>query len=356
MREDKISRTQLTALLWAGTLAPAAELLPGLLLPGAGRGAWLAALLAGPAVLLTGWLTVRAAGETGLGRAALELAGPVLGRAVLIIYMVWGELLLALRLRLCAGRLLDAGERDGSLAFFLLGAAAVTLWMGVGKLSAFARAGQLFLPALLLAAALVLGLSLPHVEPERLVLYDGWDGRGTLRAALAAAGALSWGLFAGFLTGRTERRGRWHWPFWALGGCALLALAQAVIVGCFGAELAGKLDRPFFALAKSAGIEGAFQRAEALISALWTLADLVMAGVLVFALREMAGAVFPGAGTRAAGAAAVLLGAVLALAAFPAWGRAEAWSGTLVPAIGLILALALPAGLCALRVLRGKWR
>ena len=46
MRNGKISRTQLMALLWAGTMAPAAELLPALLLPGAGRGAWLAVVLA----------------------------------------------------------------------------------------------------------------------------------------------------------------------------------------------------------------------------------------------------------------------------------------------------------------------
>ena len=46
MEQDKISRTQLMALLWAGAMAPAAELFPGLLLPGAGRGAWLAVVLA----------------------------------------------------------------------------------------------------------------------------------------------------------------------------------------------------------------------------------------------------------------------------------------------------------------------
>ena len=55
-----------------------------------------------------------------------------------------GELLLALRLRLCAQRLLTAGERDGSLWFFLPAAAALVLWMARGKLSAFARAGQFF--------------------------------------------------------------------------------------------------------------------------------------------------------------------------------------------------------------------
>ena len=56
MQEDKISRTQLMALLWAGVMAPAAELLPALLLPGAGRSAWLAVVLAAPVVLAAGWL------------------------------------------------------------------------------------------------------------------------------------------------------------------------------------------------------------------------------------------------------------------------------------------------------------
>jgi len=51
MEEEKISRTQLMALLWAGVMAPAAELLPALLLSGAGKGAWLAVVLAAPLVL-----------------------------------------------------------------------------------------------------------------------------------------------------------------------------------------------------------------------------------------------------------------------------------------------------------------
>ena len=54
MEEDKISRTQLTALVWAGTLAPAAELLPAVTLPQGGKGAWLAPVAAIPLVLAAG--------------------------------------------------------------------------------------------------------------------------------------------------------------------------------------------------------------------------------------------------------------------------------------------------------------
>lgn len=355
MNRDNISQTQLTALLWAGALAPAAELLPSLLLPDLGGGAWLAVLAAAPAVLLAGWLMDRAAGETGLSQGALELAGPAAGRLFLLIYIIWAEILLSLRLRLCAQRLLSAGERDGSLLFFLLGAAVLTLWMGAGRLPAFARAVQLFLTVLLCTALVVLGLSLFRVKPGRLLPREGWEARKVFRSALSAAGVLGWGLFAGFLTGRTEKKeGGWHWLFWGGLGCVLLALAQAVILGSLGAALAGKLEMPFFALAKSIGVEGAFQRVEALIAALWTFADLAMAGVLVFALREMTGALLP----RLDGRIPAWGGAALAtaLAALPAWSAAGEWSRRTVPGINLILALAGPGLLCFLRWARGKWR
>ena len=75
MKDDKISRTQLMALLWAGVMAPAAELLPGLLLPGAGKGAWLAVVLAAPLVLVAGWLLGSLAGRDGLARSVTGLLG-----------------------------------------------------------------------------------------------------------------------------------------------------------------------------------------------------------------------------------------------------------------------------------------
>ena len=52
MEQDRISTRQLGALLWAGLMAPAAELLPAVTLPLAGRAAWLSALAALPVVLL----------------------------------------------------------------------------------------------------------------------------------------------------------------------------------------------------------------------------------------------------------------------------------------------------------------
>ena len=160
--------------------------------------------------------------------------------------------------------------------------------------------------------------------------------------ALSAAGVMGWGLFLPFLMGDVRDQGEnknWHWLFWGLGGALLLSAAQAVILGNLGAALAARLDNPFFALAKSVGVEGAFQRVEGVVTALWTFADLTMGGVLIFAMRAMGEHLFPQRVQGAIPWAAVLAAAAGALA-LPELGAARSWS--FVPVGNLILGILLP--------------
>ncbi len=349
MKQDQISHTQLTALVWAGVLAPAAELLPALTLPMAGKGAWLAPAFAIPLVLLSGWLLGRLSEGRGLAGGIQRGLGSVLGVPVLLIYMLWGEMLLALRLRLCAQRLLASGYRDGSLWFFLLGVSALVLWMGAGKLSAFARAGQIFLAVLLTTGGVVLLLSLMQVRVERVLPLGMADALPVLRSSLPAAGVMGWGIYGAFLVGQVEKgkkRKGWHWFFWGAGGCLILTLAQWVVLGNLGPALAGRLDNSYFALAKSVGVEGAFQRVESLIAALWTLADLTMSTLLVFALRKMSVFLFPNVSEQR-WAAAWLIPAAAGAMIFLTGARAEEWNKELIPWGNLILGLILPGVILA---------
>ena len=112
-----------------------------------------------------------------------------------------------------------------------------------------------------------------------------------------------------------------------------------MILGSLGPVLAERLDSPFLALAKSVGVEGAFQRVESVVAALWVTADVTMAGLLVFALRAMASAAVPRYQEEWVGRGAVVL-AVLAALLLP--GRqvetlerlalgANLWFGLLLP-------------------------
>lgn len=273
-KQATLSPVQLWLLVWAGLMAPVTDALPRLLLDRAGRNAWLSVLLGGLAVLLP----QRLLGASPLPRLGKSFPGKVL----LTIYMVWMEVLLALRLSSSAQRLLNSGARDGSGPFFLLAAVLLLLRLNSGSLSAFGRAGQLFFAALALMAGAVLLLSLPTARFERLLPVE----LPPLSPALLASGVLCWGFLpAAFLPVERERTRRGL--HWGLAGCLLLTLSQMIVLANLGPGMAAEVPSPFFALAKGAGIEGAFQRGESVVSALWLFSDLTMGGLLIFAQRNI---------------------------------------------------------------------
>lgn len=330
MKRECLSGGQWGALLWVAALAPAAELLPGTVLALAGRGGWLApgaALI----VLLPLILLSCRGGVTTLRES-------VLGKILLTICCLWMELLVILRLGLCARRMEWAGERDGAVWYFLLTLAALALWMGEGKLSAFGRAGQIFLVLLLGAAALVLGLSLPRVRPDRILPLWTQDIGPVVRSGLPAAGSIGWAVLPMLLLPVRGREGR-SILFWGVGGCVLLVLSQSIIIGNLGVGLSERSVSAFFDLTKSVGVEGAFQRVESVICALWMLSDLALCVALTHAIGLAGeGAMFH-VKRETVSSFALLAGAGAALwllrEGFPIeeWNRDWVWLGNLLACV-----------------------
>ena len=327
MKEEKLTGTQWGVLLWGTALAPAAQLLPGAALDLAGRGAWLSPLTALFLLFPILWLSRR--GDARLLKRTLP------GRGVLLLAAVWMELLLVLRRALCARRMLQSGERDGGMWYFVLGLAVLTLWLGRGKLTAMARAGQIFLTLLLAAAALVLGLSLSTLRPDRILPLWTWDIVPLLRAGVHTAGDLCWVALPLLLIPSRTQEGK-DLLLWGGGGCVLLTLAQGIVVGNLGVELSRRSESPFFVLTKSVGIEGGFQRVESVVTALWLLADLMACVILMYAIAAVLEGTVPGIHREGAQTLAVLIGAGGALwllnwgAEAEAWDRDWIWLGSLL--------------------------
>ena len=170
MDRDVISARQLYVLLFAALLSPAVRALPCWTVGTAGRGAWLTGLGALPVLLLAAWVLrglVRK-GPVGLVERCLDALGPVLGRGLLLVYIMWGLFLLALEARLYGERMVAAGGKNASLPVLLLILLALVLWMGRKKLAAFARAAEIFYLILIVALGVVLGLVLLLVSKGTL--------------------------------------------------------------------------------------------------------------------------------------------------------------------------------------------
>lgn len=289
---EKLSARQLWVAAFVAGLSPAAAV--------AGEGNWLWMFLWSAAGLALGCLVLRRVGNRPLFRGR---AGGVPG----VLYRIWAVVLTARVLDRAASRL--EATSGGSPKFWLLILVTVPLiWMCWGKSAPFFRMVEIFWPAMAVVLALVLGFGLAKVDwwyavPAKTRWFD---------SVTAAAEILTSALFILPYIYKVggEKRGR-GLIFW-LGGLALVSAAlSAVTVGILGAA-AAEVRLPFFV---AAGTLGKTARCEGLLSALWLISDLTMAGLLC---RVWGGHRWP--------ALAAVLAAVVALSGVCEWISREIYA------------------------------
>lgn len=340
MEREKAASGRLHAAVWAAVLAPGVSVLPGLCAGQAGICGWLAPLAALPGAALVARILTRLS-RGGLTRRFLDLLGGVWGRALAIIYIMWALLLGSARLRMGGQRMVFAGRQETGLWVFLVVLAATAGWLAVGKTGAFVRAATVFSGILTTALVGVLVLTAVQIQKENLFPLWVQDVPGMLRGGVFALGVLCYGVYGGFLDGCEQeggiRRGK------VAGGCVLLAALLVSVLGNMGAELSQSLADPFLTLSKYVGVEGAFQRVESLVAALWMFGDLALLGLLLSACRCVMGAVaseWNGKWVVLAGTAALLLGSGVL---FRDAVLARRFEYEVAPLGNLVLGVAVPA-------------
>ena len=290
MENGRIAARRLRAAAWAAVLAPAVGILPGITVRQAGMGAWLAPLAAFPAVLVLGCVLTKL-NRRGLAETFVRLLGKKVGGILTIIYIMWTIALGSARLRLGGRRLLFTAQRATGLWFVPVVLVLLAVWLACGKANAFVRAAAVFSRILTLALLAVLGLTVFRIRGGNLFPLWGWDVLPALKSAVPVLGVLGYGVYAAFLWegGAAENCGGGQ----IAGGCGVLLLLQGAVLGNLGAELTAVLEDPFLTLSKQIGVEGAFQRVESLVAALWLLADLALLALLLLACRRMVGVLLP---------------------------------------------------------------
>lgn len=338
MERDVLSMRQMMVLLATALLAPASDLLPVLTAQKAGGAGWLAVLGALPLLLIALWAAGRIVRSGGIG----TVLGGILKYIIIVIYLAWILLTLALALRLSGARLAvmyGEGPAFGCVAVLLV----VAVWMGLGKSAALARAGEVFYLALAVALAGVLFLAAFHIEPENLCPSVS-EVAALPAGSIAAAGFLLNILPAAALgggVGMKPQNGR-RAVGWTVAFCVAVTLLLGAVIGCLGPQLSARLPSPFLTMVQGLGIKGTFQRTEALFAALWTLSDLILIGLLLHAWRGLANQLNAGKWSRWSilpAAAAALAGGWLFFASLE---KARAFCSEFLPAVGLILGLLFP--------------
>ncbi len=282
MSREALSARQLSVAVLVGGLSSASAVAGGM--------DWRWGLCAAPLGVLLGWLLLKKVGERPLYRGA---AGGVLAA----LYSGWAVVLMACALRRAAGRILLVSGGEDGLGWLLALLAAPLIWMGWGKAAAFFRAVEIFWLAMIPALVIIVILAAPRIGWRYLLEpADSW-----WRSALSMGGVLSTGLFVLPYIYKTKRpeQGRRRGLAWLAALGLLGALLAALTAGMLSPAVAGQLREPFFV---AAGVLGESARGEGLLSALWLLPDLTLAGLLSRVWGER---------RRPAAAAALALGLAL---------------------------------------------
>lgn len=338
MERDTLSVRQMMVLLATALLAPASDLLPVLTARKTGGGGWLAVLCALPLLLIALWAVSGIVRDGGI----VQTLGKAPGNIIIIVYLVWTLVTLALALRLSVARLaVIYGARPAlSFAVVLL---AVAAWMGLGKTAALARAGEIFYLAVAVALVGLLFLAAFQIEGKNLALSME-EAAALPGSAVSAAGLLLNIVPAAALgrkIGADAKNGR-RAAGWAVAFCVVITLLLAAVIGCLGPRLTARLPAPFLIMAQGLGIQGAFQRIEALVAALWVLSDLVLLSLLLHAWRELAGQMRQGRWSRWSVLPAAAAAAAIGWIFFGEIEKTRTFCGSVLPAAGLILGLVVP--------------
>ncbi len=358
MSDHKISMRQVLTLLFASLLSPMVRVLPGRTAALAGRAGWLSALPALPVLLALVWVLcalLRDSGE-GLAQCFRRVLGRGVGRALTLAYLLWGVLLLCMNARQFGLRFLSTGYRNAPLPLFVTALLAAALWLVRKRLPAVARAGEIFYLALALALGFSLFLGGFRVEVRNVLPVWTQDILGVLRGAGPTLAVLGYVVFGGFLGGHVARReeNRRRALRWACAFCGVLTAFQWTCLGCFGPGLTQRLDIPFFMMVKGVGVEGAFERIESVIIALWVLSDLALLALLLLACSAMAGELFPLREERSAALPLALLALVGALFLLPNGAELDKWMAEWIVPGNLLFGFGVPVAVWLVDALRRR--
>ena len=358
MKRDIISMRQLLVLMFTGLTAVALRQVPGRSAAATGgEGAWLAPLIALPAVLLLCWVMIslfrNVPAHWGLGEVYQGVLGLKIGKALILLYIVWALWILGSGIAQCSERLGVLGYSVPGRAAFLLAALVLTAGMAMGKLSAFARASEIFFLVLTVGVVFVLALACFRVQPGNLLPVRGaaWKG-GASVAAVAGAG-----VPAAFLMGQIAEKGRQQGAKklvrWAVAAMLFLLALHVICIGVFGWQVTSRQRVPLYEAAKQVGIPGAFHRVEAVIAALLVMSDVTLFGWILFTIGAMGRSFSHRLKRKGVVPAAAGIGAGIAIC-FVLWPAAAKISGQIfLPILSLVLGFFVPTVIAVVKKCRG---
>ena len=328
-------------------LTPAALSLLPALAAWSGRLAWLGAVVALPVGLWVCSLWGRLGAED-LSGGLRGAFGPWGGGLFQALYLAWGLFLLTGSAQRYADRLMTTVQGEAVRWLFLGVGLCLSLWLGRGNGAVLARTAKLIFLTTLAVMGITLILALPALDWRNLWPPAVGDWMGLPAGVALVCSLAGYGAYALCLPVRPGDQ--MDARPWAMGGCAALTLLIIIVVGAFGPALTAQMTEPFLFLLQGVEVPGAFQRGEAALLALLSLADLLLLALLTWGCQCLWQGL---ARSRLQWTGAVLPAGAFFLAGLLTGRETGAWVTQVIAPVGnLIFGIGIPAFAVLTRKLR----
>lgn len=288
-QNDTVTPRQMSAAAFVALLSPLIRRFPRALAETAGRGAWLAPILAAlPLAAMLGVLRLfyrKQPSGAGFAEILVRVLGKVPGRVLTGLYGLWFTAYAGFLLRSGAERFISTVYPGAGPGLFIASMTLLCLTAALGRFCAVVRAAALFSPLMAALPVLSLLLTAGELEPALLLPVDPAGLPADLLAAGQTANVIAAVGFLAFFSDRLTRpfcRGDRVW-LRAAGVLAVLTGMTVSCLGMFGPALTASMTYPFFMLVRDVSVLGALERIEPAVIALWVLSDFVMLSLLLLA-------------------------------------------------------------------------
>lgn len=284
---------QLFALAAVFFLAPALRLVPSSTAATAGRAAWFSVILALPLLLAYAWFLARFLDcrreEESMAQLILRALGPVPGKTALGLFSFWFLLYGGFMLRSGADRIIVTIYPNSSAGAFVLPMGIVGLLAALGAGRTLVRASKMLLPVVIGGLILVLLFASFSISRANLLPLTIFQAPETILASLATVDVVVLPLYFCLFLPRLKSGGESLFrsiSLWMLSVVLLLFWLNTDIIGCFGAELTGKLSQPFFVLVRNLVFFRSVERVEALVVSLWIFSDFALISCCLYCAQH----------------------------------------------------------------------
>ena len=290
--KGKISARQGFIILLLAIASPSLRILPAFAAEISKQASWLAVIIAVvPAILLIYMYNniFSKYPDKSLDEVFEITVGKIIGKIIVVFYILWLLLLFVLYLRYFCERFLSTILVDTPIEFMLLVMLGFLFYVIRNDIEIFARMSELFVFIFFGIFIFVFLVMLPDIKLSNLYPVTIYDVPSTLLSSVTIFSLTSYVTYIFFLGNKMSHKEtiKKNGLKFVLFNMLLGVMLVISVIGVLGADITPKFPIPYFTVIKSIEILNTIERVESIFIAIWVVNDCIILGLFAYILLSL---------------------------------------------------------------------